>query len=223
MKSAAGSWKRLWKKKKAVLLFGLAAGAGLISFGIYSVKGTLAKGSQRQEITFQETQAKIGSISNTIVGTGNLELAEGETVGIPSGLVVEEVKVEAGDQVSKGDVLAVLDQSSVLCAMENVQKEIEDLDEMIDESSGEEEVQSVKSKVEGRVKKIYVQQGEEISDCMVEQGALMLISLDGYLAIDISTDTELAKGDAVSVIRSDGTSKEGTVETVSDGTVTVLC
>ncbi len=58
---------------------------------------------------------------------------------------------------------------------------------------------------------------------MVEQGALMLISLDGYLAIDISTDTELAKGDAVNVIRSDGTSKEGTVETVSDGTVTVLC
>lgn len=223
MKSAAGNWKRLWKKKKAVLLFGLAAGAGLISFGIYSVKGTPAKGSQRQEITFQETQAKIGSISNTIVGTGNLELAEGETVGIPSGLVVEEVKVEAGDQVSKGDVLAVLDQSSVLCAMENVQKEIEDLDEMIDESSGEEEVQSVKSKVEGRIKKIYVQQGEEISECMVEQGALMLISLDGYLAIDISTDTELAKGDAVNVIRSDGTSKEGTVETVSDGTVTVLC
>ncbi len=223
MKNAAGSFRHLWKKKKGALLIGLAAGAGLISFGIYSVKGTPAKGSQKQEMILQETQAKTGSISNTIVGTGNLELAEGETVGIPSGLAVEEVKVEAGDRVSKGDVLAVLDQSSVLRAMGNVQEEIEDLDEKMEESSSEGDAQKVESKVEGRVKKIYVQEGEEISDCMVEQGALMLVSLDGYLAADISADTELAEGDSVAVIRSDGTSREGTVETVSDGTFTVLC
>ena len=42
---------------------------------------------------------------------------------------VKEVYVESGDQVLAGTVLASVDKSSVLSAVENVQEEIEELDE----------------------------------------------------------------------------------------------
>lgn len=223
MNKITGRWKNIFRKKKALMVLLFTAGAGVICFGIYSVKGTPAKGAPDQGMTVQETQAEKGNISNTIVGTGNLELEEGEAVVIPSGIIVDEVKVESGDAVSKGDVLAVVNEASVLHAMESVQEQIEELDEEIDESQGDTESDSIKSKVDGRVKKIFVQEGQEISDCMVEQGALMLLSLDGFLAVEIETSAELAKGDSVIIIRSDGTQKEGTVESISGGTCTLLC
>lgn len=70
----------------------------------------------------------LGNISDTIIGTGNLELDEAQTVTIPSGLTVSEVYVESGDQVSAGTVLASVDKSSVLSAVKTVQEEIDELD-----------------------------------------------------------------------------------------------
>lgn len=223
MSKITGGWKKFLKKKKTLLVFIFAAGAGLVSLGIYSVKGTTAKGAPDQKMAVQETQAEKGNISNTIVGTGNLELEEGEAVVLPSGVIVDEVKVESGDAVEKGDVLAVVNQTSVLQAMESVQEQIDELDEKIDESRDNTESDSIKSKVDARVKKIFVQEGQEISECMMEQGALMLLSLDGYLSVQIETSAELAKGDTVTLLRSDGTQKEGTVDDISDGTCTILC
>ena len=70
----------------------------------------------------------LGNISDTIIGTGNLELDEAQAVTIPSGLTVSEVYVENGDQVSAGTVLASVDKSSVLSAVKTVQEEIDELD-----------------------------------------------------------------------------------------------
>lgn len=70
----------------------------------------------------------LGNISDTIIGTGNLELDEAQAVTIPSGLTVSEVYVESGDQVSAGTVLASVDKSSVLSAVKTVQEEIDELD-----------------------------------------------------------------------------------------------
>lgn len=223
MSKKTGNWKKLFKKKKTLLILAFAAGAGVISFGVYSLKAAKAKDVPDRSGMVQETQANTGNISNSMIGTGNLELQEGEAVTIPSGIIVEEVKVESGDSVSKGDVLAVLNQTSILQAMEEVQEQIETLDEQIDESKDDTDAKYIKSNVAGRVKKIFVQEGQEIADIMMEQGALLLLSLDGYLEVEIKTDAELAKGDSVAVIRSDGTQKEGTVEQISQKTCKILC
>ncbi|MCI8495414.1 MAG: biotin/lipoyl-binding protein [Lachnospiraceae bacterium] len=225
MKKTAGKWKKwkkMIKKKKTMLLLAFIAGAGLVSFGIYSVKGTPVSERSEQGVSIQEVQATMGTISNTIVGTGTLALSEGQAVTIPSGIVVEEIKVQEGDNVAQGDVLATVNQTSVLRAMENIQEEIEALDEEIEDSKDEAEVQEECSNVDGRIKKIFVQEGQDISECMVEYGALMLVSLDGYLALEIQTDAELAKGDDVIVIQADGTQKEGTIESISSEKCTIL-
>ena len=127
-----------------------------------------------------------------------MQYEEGTSITIPSGIVVNEINVEENDFVSKGDVLAVVDQVSVLRAMEDIQEEMDELDEQIDDSKDATDSESITAKTDGTVKKIYVQEGQEAAECMLEQGALLLLSIDGSaeegeeedeLAITVATGT----------------------------------
>lgn len=166
--------------------------------------------------------AETGSISNTIVGTGNLEADTPVALKIPSGITVSEVKVESGDHVSSGDVLAEVDSSSVYEAMEEVQEKIKVLDQQIAELQEDTDDEIISASVDGRVKKIYISQGENITSCMLEHGALLVLSVDGKMAVDL-TDPALvpSEEDTVTVTLSSGIQVEGTVEKVSDDGCTI--
>lgn len=76
--------------------------------------------------------------------------------------------------------------------------------------------------MDGRVKKIYISQGENITSCMLEHGALLVLSVDGKMAVDL-TDPALvpSEEDTVTVTLSSGIQVEGTVEKVSDNECTI--
>lgn len=169
-----------------------------------------------------KASAELRSISNTIVGTGNLEADTPVSLKIPSGITVSEVKVESGDHVSSGDVLAEVDTSSVYEAMEEVQEKIKALDEQIAEEKENTEEETISASVDGRVKKIYCSEGDDISSCMLEYGALLILSIDGKMAVDLDSLTSVpSEEDAVLVTLSAGTQVEGTVEEVSGDTCTI--
>lgn len=174
----AGKWGRILKKKKILLLAVAAAGICLIVLGTYFWGGKQGGRSIARDVPVQEAQAEAGTISDTIVGTGNLEYEESSSVTIPSGIVIDEVNVEENDWVSQGDVLAVVNQVSVLRAMADIQEELDELDEEMEDSKDAAGSQSLTSKLDGTVKKIYVQEGQESVDCMAEHGALLLLSID---------------------------------------------
>ena len=68
------------------------------------------------------------------------------------------------------------------------------------------------------MKRIFIEEDGDIAQCMLENGALMLLSIDGKMAVDLEdTTAETAKEDTVTVTLSDGTQVEGTVEE-TDGT-----
>ncbi len=216
--------KRRNKKKTAAAIAAVLTVAG-VSGGIFIRYQNVKDGEMKKEtINVTETQAKADTISNEIVGTGNLETGEAVSVKIPSGLTVSRVMVESGDYVSKGDILAYVDTASVLSAIEEVQSEMESLDEKIYELQEEETEEDVTVKVDGRIKKIYIAEGSETADCIMENGALMIVSADGLLAADLSdVSEEIQEGDTVNVTLSGGKEVEGTVECVSgtDCTVTI--
>ena len=59
-------------------------------------------------------------------------------------------------------------------------------------------------------------------ESMNDRGALMLLSLDGKMAVSISDAGGLSEGDSVTVILSDQkTKKTGSVESVTDGTAVI--
>ena len=91
----------------------IAGISGSVILWNHNKSGVPIMGSQ----AVKEASAEKGSISKTIVGTGNLEADTPVNVTVPSGVVIDEVKVESGYHVSAGDVLATVDNASVLSAM----------------------------------------------------------------------------------------------------------
>ena len=203
------------RRKKIMLIIPAAvicvAGAGTV--GYFKVAHT--KPVQNVTAQAQSAETKKGNLSKTIVGTGNLELAEAEDQDAPSGLEISEVMVESGDEVKEGDVLAVVDESSILEAMEQVQDEISQLDESIQEYQDSDEENVIESSVSGRVKKINVSAGSDLSDIMVSDDALMVLSLDGKMAVSLSGVSGVSAGDSVTVTLSSGTQVTGTVDSAS--------
>lgn len=162
-----------------------------------------------------------GTIHTLVSGSGVLEQVDEEDVTVPAGVEVDEVIAEAGDAVAKGDLLAKVDMASVVDTLSSTQDQIKTLDKKINSAKSDTASTSVTTSVGGRVKKIYAQVGDNVVSSVTENGALALLSVDGYMAVDFESDS-CARGDAVTVTLSDGTAVEGTVESATLGTITVL-
>ena len=202
--------------------------AGAVIVAVLGTAGTVAysktkkqPGEHSETKEARSAEVTLGNISNTIVGTGNLELDEAQAVMIPSGLTVSDVYVESGDQVSAGTVLASVDKSSVLSAVENVQEEIKELDEKISECQSDSTANTVTSTVAGRVKAVYVTADSEVTDVMLDKGALLELSLDGLMAAKLENVTGVTAGDTVTVTLSDGSTVSGTVESTEENNCVV--
>ena len=162
-----------------------------------------------------------GTISTVVSGSGSLTDVDLNAITVPEGVEITEVLVKANDTVSVGDILATVDMASVVSAMADLQAEIEELDEQISDAEDDEASDVIYAGVSGRVKAIFAEAYDEVADVMYEHGALALLSLDGYMAVDIESDA-LTAGDSVKVQLSDGDKVTGTVESVISGVATIL-
>ena len=166
-------------------------------------------------------EANYGSISTRVSGSGTIEDVDTETVTVPEGVEIEKVKVRTGEVLKKGDVIATLDLATVLNRMASVQSEIDEQDKQLAEAGNDRVNAQVSAGVSGRVKKVYITPNMDVANCMVENGALVLISLDGKMAVTID-DSSLAPGEAVNVERADGSLIPGAVEKNVSGAATIL-
>ncbi|MCD7749420.1 MAG: HlyD family efflux transporter periplasmic adaptor subunit [Oscillospiraceae bacterium] len=173
------------------------------------------------ESEIETAEVTTGSIISTVSGSGTLTSDDVEEVTIPSSVSISTYYVSEEDTVEEGDVLATVDTDSVLEALADVQTQLDELDEELEEASEDAVSSTLTSSVSGRVKVIYAEVDDDVSSVMYEYGALMILSLDGYMAVDIET-TDYAVGDSVTVVDSDGDSYTGTVSAVSAGVTTIL-
>lgn len=214
--------ERKGKKKRRRLVF---TGAGLLAVflaagGVYFLSH-LKRTQGAAPAQAVSVNACKGTLSATIVGSGHLQSAGAQDIQVPVGLSIETVTVETGDTVSAGDVLALVDETALAAEIGQIQETISKLDGQLGEKAKETEPQTVTSKVEGRVKAVYAGAGDTVADVMVSDGALILLSLDGKMAVQIQDAAEAAVGDTVSVALSGGTTVSGTVESAAGSTVTV--
>ena len=195
--------------------------AAVLTVGVFYLRRQVQEqfAANTQEVL--SAQAERGTISTVVSGSGMLANVDTETVSVPSGVEVTEILVKYGDAVEQGDLLATVDMAGVRSAMATLQSEIETLDDDIADAKGDTVSSYVTAGVPGRVKMLYVEQGASVEDTMVTYGALAELSLDGYMAVDIQSDSAQA-GDTVTVTLSDGSGITGTVEKTVNGTATVL-
>ena len=159
------------------------------------------------------------TISTVLSGGGTLSPQAGTAQSLPQALELETYYVKNGQTVSEGDPIAQVDLVAVKAAISELQEVIDTLDAAIASESSKTNDSVIRSGTAGRVKKIYAREGTAAADTVYENGALLLLSLDGLMAVDLEARAEV--GQRVTVTLSDGTALEGTVESVSDGTATV--
>ena len=163
----------------------------------------------------------MGSITTTVVGTGVLDYSDSIDVLVPNGLKIDKVTVEVGDYVEPGDILAVYESTSILAEIESVEEKLKETDKEINKVKGEYAPTTIYTSISGRVKQIYAEVGEEATKVVDEYGSLMLISIDGRMAVDFVSPSSLSIDEEVVVELADGTEVKGIVYSSKDNSYTV--
>lgn len=213
--------ERKRRKRKLVRTVIISAAALLVvGFAVVSMmRKTVTERFASSNADVKSYAATVGTISTTISGSGMISSVDAETVSVPAGVEITEVLVEAGDRLSEGDVIATVSSSSVLSALSTLQTEVDELDSDITLSQNDRVSVYITNGVPGRLKRILAAEGDSVIDCMTENGALAYVSIDGCMALEISSDT-LKAGDGVTVT-TDGREYEGRVESALAGTAII--
>lgn len=214
--------KQRKKRRRIIVTVSIVVVLALaIFFGVRAAKKKVSEAvGSRNTPTVSEATVTTGSISTTVSGSGMLTDADTQQIVLPKGVKLDKILVKAGETVKKGDALATVELSSVMGAMSDVQSELDKLDEQLRSASGETVQPYITTGVNGRVKIVYAQKDDDVAACMMEHGALAVLSLDGYMAVDINAGS-LAAGDKVSVTADEKT-YPGTVDEVQSGKATIL-
>lgn len=209
------------QQKKRKLITAIIIIAAVLIAGVIMLRSMVTSRFNNSDVEVLSYEATRSTITTTVSGSGMLNGVDLESIVLPNGVEVTEILVRNGRSVAKGDVLATVNMTTVISTLSALQDELDALDEEISDAEGDKVSSTVKAGVSGRVKAVYAQNGDDIAAVMVENGALAVISLDGFMAFDIAADG-LTAGDTVSVLREDGTALSGKVESAVNGTAVIL-
>ena len=164
--------------------------------------------------------AETGSITETFVSGGTIAAVGAQSMSLAGSVKLTGWAVSSGDYVEAGDLLATVDKSSVLSAISDLNELMTALDSAIESSRSDAVSSAIYAPAPGRVKAVFVESGESVTDAMYENSALMLLSPDGRMAVDIDAG-DMSPGTALTVTLSDGTELSGSVYSISEGTAAV--
>lgn len=179
------------------------------------------KAAAGTEASVLTARAETGEIENTLAGGGTLTAEKAVEVTVPSSVEITEFLVKNGDRVEKGQALARVDRVTLLGAISDVQKSLEDVAFRMLTNANVYSVAKLTAQVNGRVKAVYAGVGDDVRQVTVERGAVAVVSVDGLMVTEIPTDRPVEAGTRVNVKLPDGTEAAGRVETAMDHMIRV--
>lgn len=214
--------KRISKKKLINAIIILAAAAAMAA-------GVAAVSRMRAAMAQPETEVETRLIQDSTerrdvtreLSAGAVITDVGSTeVSLAGDIAIESWAVRDGDFVSEGQLLATVDKTSVLAAAEEVNTLMRSLDGAIESARYDALSTALTAARDGRVKAVYASAGASVAETVAEHGALMSLSLDGRMAVDIASPT-LTLGAGVSVKTESAGELAGVVLSVTEGVATV--
>ncbi len=190
----------------------------LVGSRFFLMRSRMKQMTQKNNVVNATVETK--TIQTAVSGTGTISYAGTTDITLPSTIVIDELLVSEGNNVTAGQIIATVDSASLALSLSEVEEAIAQVDETIASESSSTSGQTIKAGVAGRVKKIYADEDDNVAEIMKKQGALMLISADGLMQVSIEKATGLSVGSSVQVTSGDNT-VTGTVESV-DETKTVV-
>lgn len=214
--------KKYGKKKLIVSAAALVTAVCIILSLVLIPRSRAKMPESTEEVVTQliSATAERGSVARELITGGTVADSDSRSVTLAGAVELTGWAVSEGDYVEAGQLIATVDKVSVLAAIEDVNDLIKTIDSAIQSSRYDTVDSAIRAPREGRVKAIYAEAGKSVADTMSEHGALMLLSLDGLMAVDVDT-AALPLGAAVTVVLPDGTEQTGQVSAVSGGTATV--
>ena len=168
-----------------------------------------------------EATVKEGSVQATVRGGGTLEAGDGEDIELPPDVKITEFLVKNGQEVKKGDPVAKIDKVSALTAVTEIRTSMAAVEKQMETFSDEKSASTVTAPAGGRVKAIYANPGDSVTQVLVEHGALALLSLDGRMSVTLTVSSQLIPGDSIPVTLDSGKTVTGRVESNLNGELTV--
>jgi multidrug efflux pump subunit AcrA (membrane-fusion protein) len=159
-----------------------------------------------------------GNIEKTVTGTGNLDTEiTMSDLEVLDGLKIDQILVESDDPVKRGDVLATFDPAALQSAIRDTQSELSRLDAQLNQLKGKKESIYLTSSLSGRIKQVFLAEGDRIDSVMAEKGALMVLSLDGLMKVTVepAASEGLAAGSNVLVILPEGSKIDGEIQKIT--------
>ena len=208
------------KKRKIKVTIAVVLVIVVVAGAVFSFRNKGRK-AQASGSKIMESKVQTGNLSQTVEGTGTLTNADSSDLKIPVGIKIKKVKVSEGDEVKKGDTLATVDKTSLQAALAQTQEELDNINKQLGDEADSDTSKYIEASVDGRVKKIYASKNTEVANTVLEQGALMLLSLDGKMVVKIETSVNLTVGQNVKVVLSSGSSVTGTVTKSEDESCTI--
>ena len=173
------------------------------------------------EASVLQASVSSGEIKDDLAGGGMLTAEDPVKVEIPEGIEITEFLVENGEHVEEGQPIAKVDRVTMMAALLDIQTGLEDISDDMQAAYSNAAVKNLTNRTAGRVKAVYAQANDDVRTVMLRDGALALVSLDGLMVTEITTDKDVSPGAKVRVQLSDGKQKDGRVETVLEGTLRV--
>lgn len=179
-------------------------------------------GAQVPGTSDDKTPAAAASVTATgvVSGDGVLTAQDGVDVLTPAAVTIIQLPVKAGDEVTRGDVLARVDRDKLQDTINDLKAKRDEQERVVKSLSGDKANETVYSPVKGRVKKVYADEGEDVQTVMSRDGALALLSTDGLMKVTFvpSDMTDVRAGASVSVRDSRGNDWDGRILSVSGAT-----
>jgi len=192
---------------------------GGVFTGFYVLQQNALKAAEIASV--KTVTAQTGSITKTVNASGNLEAEDTFSKKAIIGLKINDVLVEKGDVVKTGQKLASLDTAKLEQMVSDTDNALQQLDMELKALSGKETEDYVYAPVKGRVKNIYAKEGDNVSDTLLGNGSLMLLSTDGYMKVTFEPKGEIPE-DLNVTVRVGDEDYDGTVTSVSKDTCVAL-
>ena len=210
-------------KRKRTKNIIIAAVLVAVAICMAALPAMLSSGQKEEDKGTEKSVAvQRGDIDSTVAGAGTLSGEDGVKITVPHGVEITEYLVQNGDIVAEGQALAAVDKISVMNTVATVQNNLEYIAGEIRTAASGATNASLAAPAAGRVKAVYAAAGDDVQSVIREHGALMVVSLDGRMALDAETTSAAATpGKSVTVRLGDGTEYPGRIEIRRGDTLTV--
>lgn len=182
-------------------------------------------GSETSSVEVKEdlitAEAANKELKTVYLSGGTLSESDKISFTVPGDIEIESYAVSNGDSVKEGDLIATVNKTSVMNQISDIKDLIADLDEEIVNSREDDDYKTITAPASGRVMAVYAGKGVSVSDTVASNGALILLSLDGLMKVEINKVDGVSVGDSVKVKLSDSTEKTGRVAQVGEDKITV--